>query len=126
MWAVLLGVLVVVALVWTLFPFWRVAESWDAEYLDEEGVRELRQQKARLLRFLKDLELERETATLDEEEYQALWDEYAREVALVNQRLAAVDVGRKSSGARQRSSKTGNESEPAAESAASGPSSESE
>lgn len=126
MWATLLGLLVLVALLWTLRPLWKAPESWEAEYLDEQGIRELRQQKARLLRFLKDLELERETETLDEEEYQELWDEYAREVALVNQRLAAVDVGRKPAGARPPAPNQEDASEPAAESAATGPRSESE
>ena len=90
-WSTLLFVLGLLTLATVLRPLWGPPELWEPEAIDSEGLRALRRQKSRLMRFLKDLELERATETLDETEYQELWDQYAREVALIQQRLSALE-----------------------------------
>lgn len=90
MWWILLVAFGAVSVLLLLWPLWRNPESWEPETVDASALNELKQQKFRLMRFLKDLELERETETLTEDDYQEQWDQYAREVARINQRLEAL------------------------------------
>ena len=89
MWIALLALIIVISLVWVLAPLLGLKRSWaGAERASVE--QQLHEERARLLRSLKDLEHEHEAGTIGDDEYAELRNDYLAETAAVYRRLEEI------------------------------------
>ena len=89
MWMVFLVLLAAVALFFVITPLFRSRRPWVTQ-TPEGALALLDKEKAKVLRELKDLELERESGAIEETEYQELRQSYLTDAALVNRRISAL------------------------------------
>ena len=90
LWIVLILLVVIAAFVAIIVPVFGRPEPWVLEGAGPT-VKMLRKEKGRVLRLLKDLELEREAGSIDEERYEELRQSYLTEAAVLNRRLEELD-----------------------------------
>ena len=96
LWIVLLVLLVVGALIAILLPLFRDRQPWllagdQAEVMLEK----LAEEKERVLRKLKDLDMEKETGAISELDYEELRQSYLQDAAMVNRRIGQLRGGGK-------------------------------
>ena len=86
MWIAALALIILISLAWILAPLLGLKRSWaGAERASVE--QQLLEERARLLRSLKDLEHEHEAGSIGDEEYAELRTDYLAETAAVYRRL---------------------------------------
>ncbi len=96
MWTLLLVVIIVTALLVIIVPLIRPRQPWELS-ADATGpvnvLQLLGAEKEKVLRQLKDLETERESGAMSDEDYTELRAAYLGEAALLNRRLEALQEG---------------------------------
>ena len=95
MWVALLCVFIIVVVVAVLLPFFKVRKPWAVDSVERLSMQidALADQKERALRKIKDLDLERESGALSEEEYEQFRQEYRQDVVLIQRKLLALQGG---------------------------------
>ena len=95
MWLALLCFFIIVVVVTVLLPFFKAKKPWAVDSLERLStqVEALADQKERALRKIKDLDLERESGALSEEEFEQFRQECRQDVVLIQRKLLALQGG---------------------------------
>ncbi|MGE3166057.1 MAG: hypothetical protein AB7O52_14215 [Planctomycetota bacterium] len=89
LWALLLILVIVGALVWIFVPLFGRKDPW-SHGANPAAIRLLQDKKEQVLRLIKDLEQELEARAIDPVEYAELREKYLTEAAVLSRRLLAL------------------------------------